>query len=326
MVAPFTLDQGDAVLTVSSPQYVAELSLRGATLTTVDYSPKTGLTFRLLDGYADPNEQATQDGVRNGILAPFTNRIADGRYRFNSTEHDLLPGKNDRLIYHGLVREQLFTIDSIDATRDDLTVSLSCHLCDAPGYPFTIDIEVRYVFRTAGIDITITGHNLGTSAAPYASGWHPYFRLPGLLETWELTIPAQTWIRASSDLIPLAGPDAFASITPDSAMNFDHVPIGDAVLDVCLADLVFSSSGRIETSLHDPESGHLLTIWQSRGYMHVFTGDTLARGRRASIALEPVEALTNAFNRSDMIDAITLQPGTRREFEFGFTLQEGKTA
>lgn len=51
--------------------------------------------------------------------------------------------------------------------------------------------------------------------------------------------------------------------------------------------------------------------------MHVFTGDTLARDRRHSIALEPVETPTNAFNHQELADAITLQPGETRGFRFG---------
>lgn len=51
--------------------------------------------------------------------------------------------------------------------------------------------------------------------------------------------------------------------------------------------------------------------------MHVFTGDTLARDRRRSIALEPVETPTNAFNQAELADAITLQPGETRSFRFG---------
>jgi aldose 1-epimerase len=51
--------------------------------------------------------------------------------------------------------------------------------------------------------------------------------------------------------------------------------------------------------------------------MHVFTGDTLARDRRRSIALEPVEVVTNAFNRAECVAALRLDPGDTRTFRFG---------
>ncbi|MGW7819567.1 hypothetical protein ACWGLF_15780 [Streptomyces puniciscabiei] len=66
-----------------------------------------------------------------------------------------------------------------------------------------------------------------------------------------------------------------------------------------------------------PVTGEELRVWQYGGYLHVFTGDTLARDCRASIALEPVETMTNAFNRPEPAAALALEPGGRREFGFG---------
>ena len=60
-----------------------------------------------------------------------------------------------------------------------------------------------------------------------------------------------------------------------------------------------------------------ITVFQERGLMHVFTGDTLGRRPRNALALEPIEVLTNAFNRPECRDAITLAPGAERSFRFG---------
>jgi len=60
-----------------------------------------------------------------------------------------------------------------------------------------------------------------------------------------------------------------------------------------------------------------LAVRHDGGLVHVFTGDTLARDRRASVAIEPVEVLTDAFNRADCATAIRLEPGERRAFRFG---------
>ena len=75
--------------------------------------------------------------------------------------------------------------------------------------------------------------------------------------------------------------------------------------------------------LRDPDTGDALTVRQSHGLMHVFTGDTLARDRRTSIALEPVELMTDAFNRPDCADAVVLAPGARREYRFGVEVTPG---
>jgi len=97
-------------------------------------------------------------------------------------------------------------------------------------------------------------------------------------------------------------------------------PVGQRVIDACYADLQFGPDGRAETVLRDPKTGRELRIWQESGFMHVFTGDTLPRGRRKSIAIEPVEAMTNSFNRDEFKTAITIDPGQSRRFRCGVRL------
>lgn len=54
--------------------------------------------------------------------------------------------------------------------------------------------------------------------------------------------------------------------------------------------------------------------------MRVFTGDTLPRDQRTSVAIEPVEAMTNAFNRPEFASAIEITPGETRRFRCGAKL------
>jgi aldose 1-epimerase len=49
----------------------------------------------------------------------------------------------------------------------------------------------------------------------------------------------------------------------------------------------------------------------------VFTADTVTRDVRHAIALEPMESMSNAFNRADCADAIRLEPGQKRQFRCG---------
>jgi aldose 1-epimerase len=43
----------------------------------------------------------------------------------------------------------------------------------------------------------------------------------------------------------------------------------------------------------------------------------VTRDVRRSVALEPMESMSNAFNRPDCADAIRLEPGAEREFRCG---------
>lgn len=51
--------------------------------------------------------------------------------------------------------------------------------------------------------------------------------------------------------------------------------------------------------------------------MHVYAGNTLARDQRRSIALEPVESITDAFNRDELTSKIRLEAGGRCHLSFG---------
>ena len=172
--------------------------------------------------------------------------------------------------------------------------------------------------RELGIGIRAT--NGGDTTAPYAAGWHPYFSLSRPIDDLVLQIPAHTLIRTDASLIPLRGEDALLPLDRCPDMDF-RTPrrLGGAVIDACFADLSPGPGGRSETVLNDPATGAELRVWQYGGYMHVFTGDTLARDRRASIALEPVETTTDAFNRPERATALYLEPGRQREFSFGVT-------
>ncbi|UXY20415.1 aldose 1-epimerase [Streptomyces cynarae] len=318
---------GEPTVTVSAPDgsVFAVLALRGATLLSWQVrSGAAGQPKELTDGYRDEAELLSQDGVRAGLLAPFPNRVADGRYRWSGRDHDLLPGRlGDRTIYHGFARETPFELAGATATSDSAHLLLRTGRIGPdryPGYPFALDLEVEYTVTGHELGIGIRATNVGDTTAPYAAGWHPYFTLSRPIDDLVLHIPAHTLIRTDASLIPLRGGDALLPLDRCPDMDF-RTPrrLGDAVIDACYADLCPGPGGRGQTVLSDPATGEELRVWQYGGYMHVFTGDTLARDRRASIALEPVETMTNAFNRPEHTTLLSLEPGRQREFRFGVT-------
>lgn len=281
-----------------------------------------GESVALTDGYATAAELADQDGVRNGLLAPFPNRVADGRYRFEGREHDLLPGAvGARRIYHGFLRELDLAIARAQDGDDEASVLFTGAVePDAfAGYPFALALAVQATLGTRGIVLVVTATNVGESTAPYACGWHPYFRLGDAdLANLELTVPARRCIVTDEALIPLPGAAAFAAVAGRPTLDFRRArPLGAAVLDRCYADAIPDADGLIRSRLRDPATGRALTVWQRGGLIHVFTGDTLARDARRAIAIEPVEAMTDAFNRTEFADLLRLPPGASRSFACG---------
>lgn len=300
----------------------AVLARRGATL--LDWRvPHGDELVALTDGYVSADELAQQNGVRNGIMAPFPNRIAGARYRFDGREHDLLPDapEADRLIYHGFLRSMELAVIGVQESVAGASILLSGTVRPDrfPGYPFALKINVRVSFAARSLALFVTATNIGEQAAPYAAGWHPYFRLGNApIDELELQIPATRCIVTNEGLLPLAGTAAYSSMDGGPLPDFRQPRrIGNAVIDGCYAGATADGDGLIRSRLRDPATGRKLTIWQRGGLTHVFTGDTLARTPRRSIAIEPVGTMTDAFNRPECARDLRLPPGATSSFVCG---------
>lgn len=329
-MSTWTIEQaawsGEPCLTVRSHGGTvrAAVALHGATLLSWQIQ-QDGELLALTDGYRDPVELHQQSGVRNGILAPFPNRIAEGRYRFKDQEYDLLPDvTGDRTVYHGFARTAPFVLESATATADGVQLILRSDKIRPgrfEGYPFALDLTVTYTITKNELVLDIHATNTGSTPAPYAAGWHPYFQLGnGIadIDQLELRIPAGGLVRTDGALIPLPGAEGRVHLDDLPEMDFrDGRPIGPRVVDACYSELLFGPDGRAETILRDPANGRELRVWQESGFMHLFTGDTLPRGRRKSVAIEPVEAMTNSFNRMEFGPAICISPAQSRRFRCG---------
>jgi aldose 1-epimerase len=284
--------------------------------------PREGGVFDVADGYRDEAEILARSGSRFAIMVPFGGRIADARYRFDGQDQDLQPGASgaDRASRHGFVRGTDFQIDSLHA--DDSTaraVLTTSAIRPQPGYPHAIDLAVAFVLDEGGLSLEVRMRNVGDADAPCFFGWHPYFRVAeGEVDPWVLQVPAQTLVRTDASLIALPGNQAYVAADDAPALDFrEPRVIGDTIIDQGYVDLEADADGRIRTRLHDPASGFGIAVWQERGMMHAFTADTISRGVRRAVALEPMECMANAFNRPECTDAIRLAPGAERHFRCG---------
>src|SRR2546423_13823842 len=125
-VTPRRLGQ-EPIAVVEGDGCMVTIAHRGATL--LRWAHGAGaLETDLSDGYINADELSGQNGVRNGILAPFPNRIALGRYEFAGSSYDLLPGQPDdnRLIYHGFLRELLTNLTDVQTGKDSAELTFAC--------------------------------------------------------------------------------------------------------------------------------------------------------------------------------------------------------
>ena len=146
----------------------------------------------VVDGFGI-GERAT-DG-RGQVLAPWPNRLTDGRYRYGG--HDCQAPLNEPSRHgaiHGLVR----WLDWSLVAHDPASVTLSCAVRPQPGYEWQLDLEVTYALDAAGLTVTFQAVNADTERLRSASGSIPTspsarHSIDGL----DLTVPATSYLDPS---------------------------------------------------------------------------------------------------------------------------------
>lgn len=282
---------------------------------------EVGATLRQYDVGGRPvcwgfAETARSEGARGQVLAPWPNRLEDGRF-----EHDgrvgtaALDEPERHNAIHGLVRWLAWRV--LDAGPD--VARLGCVVHDQPAYPFTVGLEVTYRLGPSGLTVTGRVTNLGSGSAPFGLGFHTYLHAgAGTVDTCRLSLPARRRLVPDERMLPRAeepigsGPLApFAQAIPG--------PIGDAVLDDCATGIEAGDDGRWRARFV-PSGGEdeAVELWADAefAYATVFTGDTLAPAdRRRALALEPMTCPANALRTKQGV--VVLEPGASFEASWG---------
>ena len=312
------------ILRDAERQREVRIARHGATVIAIEQTHR-GVLHALADGYRDSAELDSRPSSRFAIMVPFANRIADARYTFDGQPHDLQPGvaAAQRAARHGFVRGIDFDIAAVSADQDGAHAAFTTQAIRPgafEGFPYAIDLTVSYTLDARGLTLVASMRNVGSEAAPCFFGWHPYLRVAdGIVDTWELMIPAATLIRMDADYIPLAGAAAYQPLDeapPELDFRTAHA-IGATEVNHGYANLRYDADGRARTRLSNPATGVSVAVWQERGILLAFTADTVTRDVRRAVALEPMESMSDAFNRPDCAEAIRLEPGAERQFRCG---------
>jgi aldose 1-epimerase len=239
------------------------------------------------------------------VLIPFPNRIDQGSYVFNGVTEQLPLNEPARMnAIHGLTRWMNWGVAS--QKSDSITMSLILHAQD--GYPFVLSLRETYTLTDAGLVVTTMVQNIGSSAAPYGHGHHPYLTVgttfinPDLLQ-----LPARKYFTTNSQLIPLL-PAVSVAGTPFDFRKM-HA-IGNVQMDTGFTDLIFDPDGFARVRLVAPGGHPSVTVFMDSNhqFLQVFTGDSLPPAdARHSIAIEPYTCAANAFNNG--LGLRVLQPG-----------------
>lgn len=241
-------------------------------------------------------------GSAGQILAPWPNRIRDGKYEFEGTAYQLALTEAARSnAIHGLVNWSRWRLASQAADA----VTLEFDLPALIGYPWSLTLRTHWSVSAAGLKCVQEVVNTAETNAPWGYSVHPYLKVPGLtVDETVLHVPAKSRILADSRLLPIGA-------TKIAGTEFDFSAprrIGALVLDTTFGDIDFDADGITTLTLSGGERD--ITVWADDKfrYWQVFTADTLHGERhRRSIAIEPMTCPPDSFRTGR--DLIVLTPG-----------------
>lgn len=255
------------------------------------------------------------DGAHGTPLIPWPNRLEDGLYEFGGRTHQVaLTEPTKRNAIHGFLRWRSW----FPRERSKHSVTMGIRLHPMPGYPFSVDIEVEYTLDDDGLTVSTTATNRGDTPCPYGAGQHPYLSPgDGRIDSCALQIDANTRVLTDPDRqLPTELEDV-----GDTAFDFRSPRIlGDLRIDHAFNDLIRDDRGRSWVSLRGSD-GLTSRTWvdEHHGLIQIYTGDTLAAGRRRrGLGTEPMTCPPNAFRTGDSV--IVLEPSQSITTRWGSTL------
>lgn len=250
---------------------------------------------------------------RGVTLAPWPNRIVDGRYSFAGVEHELAltePSRSQAL--HGLVPWAEFA----DREVSDDRVVLVAVIEPQAGYPFRVEVEVEYRIDAAGLTQTVTGRNLGADAAPWGTGPHPYLvGGAGGVDDWTLELPASEVLTVTPERL---SPVAVESVDAHPEWDFRTArTIGEVFIDHAFT-AIETTGGIAEVRVTAADGQGVALRWDERcPWVQVHTADTPNPAtHRIGLAVEPMTCPPDAFNSG--IDLVVLAQGAAHAASWTF--------
>lgn len=259
----------------------------------------------VVDGWSDGEVPPAFNGA---VLAPWPNRIRDGVWTSAGTTQQLPINEIERrTALHGLVCWTDWQL--IGATGS--SVELGCRVAAQPGYPFDLQLGVRWSLDPDGLTCELTASNVGTGSAQFGAATHPFFGFEGLrVDDLALELAAARYLRTDDRLLPV-------SLEPLAE------PLGALAgvsLDTAYTEVARDADGlaRARLSGRDGE----LVVWADEqfGWWQVYTSDMFDRADdryRRSVAIEAMTCGPDAFNQDGQPDVIRLEPGQRWQGRWG---------
>lgn len=306
----------ELVLPPSGEQFELSAGASRAVVTEV------GATLRLLELSGEavilPFEvdALCRDG-RGQLLAPWPNRLEDGRYEFMGAAGVAPLNEPERAnAIHGLIRFWPFWARAVTPSQ----VILHSALVPQPAYPWRLDLEVTYELSEHELAVSLEVANESATPAPFGLGFHPYLLAPAGAEAASVELHASTHLLLDERGLPI-GEEPISAFRYAPLLHGSSL-LGDAVLDDCFGGLEREASGHWSV-LFSPETsrGRTLVVRADSafGYVMIYSADHLGSSEaRRAVAIEPMTCPPNALRSGH--DLVVIDPG--ETFRASFSLAE----
>ena len=125
---------------------------------------------------SDSDDELQENPLFRGrLLFPFNDRIPDGVYTFHGKTYQLPKNcSDDGSAIHGFIYDKKVTI--LEQRETQASLFWRTGKDQLPGYPFDMSLKTEIKLHNGGVTLSFTVKNQGDIPAPYALGWHSYFK------------------------------------------------------------------------------------------------------------------------------------------------------
>jgi aldose 1-epimerase len=223
------------------------------------------------------------------VLAPWPNRLRDGEFELEGSSYRIQKLDAQQNANHGLIGSESLEVRVHEADR----IVFGKRFGSAE-FPFELDLEIVYSIGES-FKVEAVVKNLGTTTAPFAIGFHPYYRVPG---SGRVQASVQSHTLTDSRMIPFGA-------EPISGLDIS-LP-SEEILDDCY-------QGDWNAVLETEEFSFSVTQKNLPYLMLYQPADSPFLDGTGAIAIEPMSAPANAFQSE--IEKHLLQPGAEKNFSY----------
>ena len=258
-----------------------------------------------------PSDFKTSSDTASFLMAPYPNRIRDGKFTFQGQDYSLrFPEKH---AIHGDVRNRPWQVETISPNA--ATIQFRSQDFTDINYPFPFSITQSFGVSNSALLVQCSLKNEGKTSMPAGCGYHPYFNraLEGADENVLLRFNT-AGIYPSTEEVPL--PTGMPHpLKP--AVNFSALRELDVTLDACFAgwdgeaEMVWPER-KVSLTMHASSNMSRLVLFSPPG--------------RPFFALEPQSQMTDGFNflaHGETDTGVTvLPPGGELSVWFSLTVKK----